>query len=141
MTPSAKGNEAGEGSKKAKSYTVTKSEPMNKVIEIKEYVDREYLNLVKSKNRARSKIGIQTKRELLLYAVQEFEATLEEIGVSLHTKRWNNLTDDLEYIKSKVDASLKILDGTTVIPEREKPRRRNSDYYIVVIISEYKPDN
>ena len=120
---------------------VTKGEPMNKLIEIKEYVDREYLNLVKSKNRARSKIGIQTKRELLLYAVQEFESTLEEIGVVLHTKRWNKLTDDLEYIKSKVDASLKILDGTTVIPEKEKPRRRNSDYYIEVIIPEYKPDN
>ena len=79
MTPSAKGNEAREESKKAKAYSVTKSEPMNKLIEIKEYVDREYLNLVKSKNRARSKIGIRTKRELLLYAVQKFEATLEEI--------------------------------------------------------------
>ena len=69
MTSSAKGNEADRESKQVQSHSVTKSEPMNKLIEIEEYVDREYLNLVKSKNRARSKTGIQIKRDLLLYAV------------------------------------------------------------------------
>ena len=108
---------------------------MTRLEEIKEYVEREYKNLLKSKNRARSLQGILTKKELLRDHLEEFESLVLKYDKRLKDKDWNKLTDDFEFVKTKVEQSIRILEGTSIIPEKENKRqRRNSDYYIEVVI-------
>ena len=113
---------------------------MNRLIEIKDYIERESSNLRKSQNRARSAPGIQLKRELLLDALQEYENTLESIENLLPTRRWNKITDEYERLKTRVSQSLKILDGTAVIEEKGRSKRRHSDYYVEVVIPESRTE-
>lgn len=108
---------------------------MTRLDEIKDYVDREFRNLYKSKNRARSLQGILTKQELLKDHLEEFETRIKTYEHRLRTEDWNKLTDDLEFVRTKVSQSLKILSGTAITPERVgNQQRRNSDYCLEIHI-------
>lgn len=123
---------------------------MSTLEELKDYIDREYKNICKSKYRARTLDGILTKKQLLTEALKQFTSILQSYEHRLSTLEWNRLTDDFEFVKTRVELSLKILDGTVVIREKEprnilhsdynieeEPRfRRNSDYCIEIIIPE-----
>lgn len=98
---------------------------MSRLLEIKDYVEKEYLNLYKNKTRARSLEGILSKRNLLVDHLNEFESILTKLEYRLTTKDWNKFTDDFDYVKNKVSLSLKILDGSVVIPEKEKDQSKN----------------
>lgn len=108
---------------------------MTRLDEIKDYVDREFRNLYKSKNRARSLQGILTKQELLKDHLEEFETRIKTYEHRLRTEDWNKLTDDLEFVRTKVSQSLKILSGTAITPKRVgNQQRRNSDYCLEIHI-------
>ncbi|XP_062707796.1 uncharacterized protein LOC134288090 [Aedes albopictus] len=102
---------------------------MTRLDEIREYVEREFKNLCKSKNRARSLQGVLTKQELLKDHLIEFETLVKAYEHRHNTEDWNKLTDDLEFVRTRVNQSLKLLNGTSIAPERlENRSRRNSDY-------------
>lgn len=62
---------------------------MTRLDEINEYVEREFKNLCKSKNRARSLQGILAKQELLKDHLVEFESLLKAYEHRLNTDDWN----------------------------------------------------
>lgn len=103
---------------------------MTRLDEIKDY---EFKNLCKSKNRARSLQGILAKQELLKDHLVEFETLVKTYEHRLNTEDWNRLTDDLEFVKTRVNQSLNILNKTSIAPERvENKPRRNSDYCLEI---------
>lgn len=102
-----------------------------KLTEIKDYIDTEYLSLKKSKNRARTSNGIITKTNLLKENLTEYEKLLEDHEKYFSTQNWNKYTDALNYIKTKVKLCIQILQNTKVIPQRDKSReRRNSEHLL-----------
>ena len=114
---------------------------MNELSEISEYVDREYKNLERSKYRGRSLQGIWTKKKLLQDHLKDFEDILSQYENRVSTATWNRLTDTYEFVCTRVELSIKILDCTRVLPAKENKQRRNSDYIIEVVIPERIEDN
>ena len=114
---------------------------MSRLEDIKEYIDREYKNLCKSINRARTQTGVNTKRRLLEEHLEEFESILKKYEDKIPIRDWNKLTDDFEFVKTKVELSLKILNRTVLIPEKERKQRRNSEYCLEIVIPAYEQND
>ena len=112
---------------------------MNKLEDLKDCIERQYINLEKSKYRPRSKEEIVTKRSLIQDFFKEFEDILGEFENKVSAQTWNKLTVDYEFVKTRVERALQILDGSSVLPDRRK--RRNCDYVIEIVIPEYNSDN
>lgn len=97
--------------------------------EIKKHVEGNKKNLCKSRNRARSLLGILAKQELLKHHLIEFETLLKVYENRLNTEDWNRLTDDLEFVRTKINQSLKLSKSKSIAQERiENKPIRNSDY-------------
>lgn len=91
---------------------------------IQEYIEREFVNLHKSKNRPRTQEGINTKKSLLQESLKRFETLITRYESCVSDRDWNKLTDVLDAIKTKVHQSFKILEQTEVI---QSSKRRHSD--------------
>lgn len=113
---------------------------MNKLNEIKEYVEREYWNLCKSRQRPRTQVGIDEKKYLLSQALKDFVKILEDYENKIPIEDWNRLTDDLIHVRKRVDLSLKILHATVVIPSKRRGRS-NSEYCLEIVIPAYTERN
>lgn len=107
--------------------------PMNKLKEIKDFIDKEYINLKKSCLRARTQKGIDEKKRILNEELEEFTTTLNNLGNNVSTETYNKLTDDFVAVKTKVQLSIKILENSAVLPAKES-YKKTSDYCIQVII-------
>ena len=93
---------------------------MNKLEDLKECIERQYNNLEKSKYRPRSKEGIVTKRNLIKDFFKEFEDILSEFENKVSAQTWNKLTDVYEFVKTRVERALKILGGSSVVPDKKR---------------------
>lgn len=93
----------------------------NELVKIQELIQKEYLNLNKSKNRPRSEQNILEKREILNKLINKYKLLLKSLESNLTTSDWNNEIETYNTLKQKYTESIKILDETTVLePKRTK---------------------
>ena len=109
---------------------------MNKLEDLAELIERQYQNIVKSRYRPRSAEGIITKKRLLQDFLEEYEDILNSFENTASTRIWNKLTDNYEFVRTRVENSITILNGSSVIQKQEKRRRHNSDYIVEIVIPE-----
>lgn len=101
---------------------------MSRHRDIKEDIEREYINLKKKKGKTRGRAlqRILLKQQWLNEHLEEFESIVAKYEHRINIKDWNNLTDDLELVMKKVQLSLKILDNQEVIKEKRKRRKTDN---------------
>lgn len=87
---------------------------MNRLHEIESCVNKEYLNITKSKGRPRSLQGILEKTNSLTELEKEYKSVLTKIYKRIEPEIAQALLNNYEQIKYQVKTSIKILDETPV---------------------------
>lgn len=100
---------------------------------LKDLIEREFLNINKSKYRARSLAGINLKKELLQDSLERFETILKHYESIITVNEWNTLTDVFDILKSKVHNSIQILNQTDILQTQKRRSSETSIYTNIVI--------
>ncbi|XP_055644547.1 conserved oligomeric Golgi complex subunit 3-like [Toxorhynchites rutilus septentrionalis] len=93
---------------------------------LRKEINREFVNLIKSKGRPRSLEGILSKSNKLKEQSILFEAYTKKLEHRGNDETWSELVNDLVTIQFQVKESLKILDETPIIQTSCRSRKHTS---------------
>lgn len=93
---------------------------MNRLNEIKENIEREYSNIKKSVNNAKTKALITKKKHFLNEYIAEYKLTLILNKDTLSTEEFNNYVETYQSLKNIRNSAFEILEKSQLLPPNYK---------------------